>query len=340
MDLANSTNLENARIDNDSMDLLITAFKLYEIAKLDNNVYRKDEDLKIIRHLIKLYYKLVDPNYNNMIFNFRRRYVSNELLVENNDIPEERRGLNLVYDFIQDFDIDHDDFNIFMTALQIHSLLYKPKDEKVLSEADKARNKAKEIISIGKAKSREMHDISFYQQAKKEADNLISEFKGEIFGGQLRNGAVVMNDFAVEVPDAKEAIDIFNQFLSSEKKEEYERALNNPDIFAYINYAVNTTADLIGLQPFLDGNKRVFRSLLNLMFKKRNLPPVYIKKKERKAYHDALEKALVTHDYKDLDGFYYYKICDSIYELDFLPFLDSINQNTNIEIVEERSSHK
>ncbi len=318
MDLANSTNLENARIDNDSMDLLITAFKLYEISKLDNNVYRKDEDLKIIRHLIKLYYKLVNPNYNNMIFNFRRRYVSNELLVEKNDTPEERRGLNLVYDYIQDFDIDHDDFNIFMTALQIHSLLYKPMDEKNASDVDERRERAKELEQEAKRD----HDISKYKEAKR----ILSSIKFEKFGGQLRTESVVMHDFHTHIPDAKEARDIFNEFLTSEKREEFEKALANPDIFAYIDYAVNTTCDLIGIQPFGDGNKRVFRSLLNLMFKKRNLPPVYIKKKERKAYHDALEKALTTHDYRDLDGFYYYKICDSIYELDFKPFLDSLGQ--------------
>lgn len=329
MELANSTNLENARIDDDSLDLLITAFKLYEIAKLDNNVYRKDEDLKIIRHLIKLYYKLVDPNYNNMIYNFRRRYVSNELLVEKNDSQAERRGLNLVYDFIQNFDIDHDDFNIFVTSLQIHSLLYKPVDELVASKVEAARNEAREILAAGKAEARKKRDFSIFSQAQKEAENLINRTKGEIFGGQLRNGTVVMHDFSVEVPDSKVARDIFNSYLGSEKKEEFERALHNPDIFSYINYAVNTTADLIGIQPFQDGNKRVFRSLLNLMFKERHLPPVYIKNKERKAYHDALEKALVTHDYSDLDGFYYYKICDSIYELDFLPFLDSIQRNTS-----------
>ena len=97
--MSNIGNIERAVIDDDSLDLLITAFKLYDIAKMDNNVYRKDEDLKIIRHLITLYYKLVNPNYNNMIYNFRKKYISNELLVEKNNTPEERRGLNLVYDF-------------------------------------------------------------------------------------------------------------------------------------------------------------------------------------------------------------------------------------------------
>lgn len=319
-------NIEKAIIDDDSLDLLITAFKLYDIAKMDNNVYRKDEDLKIIRHLITLYYKLVNPNYNNMIYNFRRRYISNELLVEKNDSPYERRGLNLVYDYIQNFDIDHDPFNIFITSLQIHSLLYKPLDEKVAADVDAARKRAKEIIAAGRAKAKETGIFDFYKQAQKEAENIINGIKGEVFGGQLRSGSVVMHDFSVEVPDANVARDIFNSYLSPEKKEEFEKALNNADIFSYIDYAVNTTCDLIGIQPFTDGNKRVFRSLLNLMFKEKGLPPVYVTSRERKAYHEALEKALVEHDYRDIDAFYYYKICDSIYELDFKPFLESIGK--------------
>ena len=43
--MTTASNLEEARIDSDTFDLLTTAFELYEIAKLDYNVYRKDNDL-------------------------------------------------------------------------------------------------------------------------------------------------------------------------------------------------------------------------------------------------------------------------------------------------------
>ena len=97
--MTTASNLEEARIDSDTFDLLTTAFELYEIAKLDYNVYRKDNDLSIPKNLILQYYKRVKPNYNNMLFSFRRKYVSNEILVEKNDSHEERQGLNLVYDY-------------------------------------------------------------------------------------------------------------------------------------------------------------------------------------------------------------------------------------------------
>lgn len=326
------SNLEEARIDPDTLALLTTAFELYDIAKLDYNVYRKDNDLSIPKNLIAQYYKLVKPNYNDMIFNFRRKYVSNELLVEKNDTPEERQGLNLVYDYIQGFDVNKDSFNIFINAMQIHCLLYRPLDQKWTAETLAAREEARALYETAKKE----RDLKKLRQAK-ELMGSVSSVK---FGGTLRKGSVILHDFAVDVPEADEAIRIFNEFLTPERRAEFETFLNSDDIFSYIDYAVNTTSDLIGVQPFGDGNKRTFRSLLNLMFKMKNLPPVYITRKERKAYHTALEKALVDHDYSAIDGFYYYKICDSIYELDFKPYLDISNSAMADKLPELDSSQK
>lgn len=55
----NTNNLEASQIDADTLDLLTTAFELYDIAKLDYNVYRKDNDLSIPKKLILQYYKRV-----------------------------------------------------------------------------------------------------------------------------------------------------------------------------------------------------------------------------------------------------------------------------------------
>ena len=52
------------------------------------------------------------------------------------------------------------------------------------------------------------------------------------------------------------------------------------------------------------------------MFKIRNIPPVYIKARERTAYHLAMNKANNEGDYSYINNFYRYKICDSIIELD------------------------
>lgn len=330
MEVQDVSNLQVATIDDDTLSLLTTAFELYEIAKLDYNVYRKDNDLSIPRNLIIQYYKKVKPNYNNMFFSFRKKYVANEALVEKNDTPEERQGLNLVYDYIQNFDVEKDPFNIFINSMVIHELLYKPLDDKNAKEVAEIRNKANELYERAKKEKN--------LAALREAQQMLKAVSTSKFGGSLRKGSVRMADFAVDVPDSNVAMQEFNKYLNPESRAEYEAYLNDSDIFTYIDYVVRITCKLIALQPFGDGNKRTFRSLLNLMFKMKNLPPVYITKKEREAYHVALEKAIVEHDYSEINGFYYYKICDSIYELDFKPYLTANKsdevQNTKQSISE------
>jgi len=318
-------NIIRAKIDEDSLALLTTAFALYNISKSHNSILKNKDDAIICKNLIKQYYKRVKPNYVHMILNFKRRYIANEALVEKNDTPEERKGVALVYDYITNYDIDKEPFSIFTNSLQIHSLLYKPCDDKNKSDIESRRLKAQELFEEAK-RDRDLKKF-------KEAREYLNSVETARFGGNLRKGPVRMNEFNVKVPDADEACRLFNEYLQPEKVKEYEDALNNDDIFEYIRYCVKTTADLIAIQPFGDGNKRTFRTLLNLMFKKRNLPPVYIVKKERKTYHEALEKAVCNKDYEDLIDFYYFKICDSIYKLDFEPYLRYLEkEKSNISV--------
>ena len=134
------------------------------------------------------------------------------------------------------------------------------------------------------------------------------------FGGKLRDNSVILNNEIIEVPSAVEAKKFFQSFIGR-KLPEVDFS-NSVSIFDYINSCIYITTELIKNQPFCDGNKRTFRALLNLMFKQYNLPPVYVKTKERTEYKDALMKAMKKRDYTSLNQFYYYKICDSIYELD------------------------
>ncbi len=309
----NDNNIFNAEIDQDTIDLLLTAFELYNISKSHNNVYKNEHDVSICKTLIDQYYRKIRPNYVDMILNFKRKYIANEALVEKNDTPEERKGVALAYDYITSFDIDKDYFNIFVNSLQIHSLLYKPLDDK---NREAFEDRLEESIRLYEEAKREK-DLEKFKKSRELANSI--EFVS--FGGNLRTDSAIMRDFDVEVPSAEEACRIFNSYLHPDKVREYEEAKADPNIFHYIDYCVRTVADLIALQPFADGNKRTFRTLLNLMFKERNLPPVYIVRKERAAYHDALEKAICQKDYDDLITFYYFKICDSIYELDFEPYL-------------------
>ena len=134
------------------------------------------------------------------------------------------------------------------------------------------------------------------------------------FGGSLRDTDVIMNDLAVEVPTAEVAKREFNSYIATSN--DIFLPLQHDDIFAYINQSVELTSKLIGLQPFADGNKRTFRALQNLLFKKIALPPIYIEPQERDEYKKCLFTALKDKQYQEITRFYYYKICDAIMNLD------------------------
>ena len=53
------------------------------------------------------------------------------------------------------------------------------------------------------------------------------------------------------------------------------------------------------IHPFIDGNGRTARLLLNFELMKNGYPPVVIKNEERAKYYDTLDKAHTTNDYTD-----------------------------------------
>lgn len=58
-------------------------------------------------------------------------------------------------------------------------------------------------------------------------------------------------------------------------------------------------AIFVGIHPFIDGNGRTSRLLLNLELMKSGYPPIIIRVENRLAYYNALDKTHTTEDYKD-----------------------------------------
>lgn len=57
--------------------------------------------------------------------------------------------------------------------------------------------------------------------------------------------------------------------------------------------------ELVKIHPFVDGNGRTSRLLMNLDLMNHGLNPVIIKKEDRLEYYEALDKAHITSDYTD-----------------------------------------
>ena len=147
------------------------------------------------------------------------------------------------------------------------------------------------------------------------------------FGGKLRQDSVHLKGSSYEVIPADEARNLFQSYITKK----FDIDMNN--ILDYIDEVVRIIVDLIKVQPFMDGNKRTFRALLNLMLGKIGIPPIYIKQEEKELYRAALLEAIETGNYHKITRFYYYRICDSIVELDLNQTKEKDNENKNSFVV-------
>ncbi|WP_244535193.1 Fic family protein, partial [Gracilibacillus kekensis] len=81
-------------------------------------------------------------------------------------------------------------------------------------------------------------------------------------------------------------------------------------------------AIFVGIHPFIDGNGRTSRLLLNLELMKAGFPPIVIKVEDRITYYEALDKAHTQKEYDDFINLVAGEVEDS---LDL--YLSTINKN-------------
>lgn len=152
------------------------------------------------------------------------------------------------------------------------------------------------------------------------------------FGGKIREANCFIASSDVQTcPYDKISSEIqmlwqeFEELVKKSKSIKESKDAN--ELISYINDVIKLKCKLVKIHPFTDGNGRTMRAMLNLFFKLVNLPPVYVSKREKDEYIRAMDEAIRNGNYNLINGFYYYKICDSIIELDF----DNTLENTNIK---------
>lgn len=227
--------------------------------------------------IIAAYFSYVDRlDLNEVYTNFKRRYIYNENKLEGIHNNDEWRGLGPAYNCMNS--INFDNLNLYTAIITIHKALY-------------------------------------------------SKTEHPEFGGTIRNEQVFLPGTGIELCPYEYIFEELNKqsIVFSELVKEGNKIANTTDvidIFKYINKCLRFKCELVKIHPFKDGNGRTIRILINLLFKNADIPPVYIKANERTEYHQAMNKANADNEYSDknkydsLYKFYYYKICDSIIELD------------------------
>ncbi|MBO0588408.1 Fic family protein [Sporosarcina sp. E16_8] len=132
---------------------------------------------------------------------------------------------------------------------------------------------------------------SFSEWQIKNLHRLILKGIDDAYAGRYRDQQVYISG-AEHVPP--------EPFLIKEKMEEL---ISLHDGEAESLHPIERAARLhiifVGIHPFIDGNGRASRLLLNLDLMKDGFPPIVIKTENRLSYYDALDKAHTTGIYDD-----------------------------------------
>lgn len=102
-------------------------------------------------------------------------------------------------------------------------------------------------------------------------------------------------------------------YLIQEKMEQMINWYHHEGIHLHpVERGVMVHAIFVGIHPFIDGNGRTSRLLLNLELMKAGFPPVIIKVENRLAYYEALNKAHTTENYLDFIALVEREVEDSL----------------------------
>jgi len=112
--------------------------------------------------------------------------------------------------------------------------------------------------------------------------------------GKYRNVKVFISGSKHVFPEAIEVPALMSDFDKWLKKKNTKQNI--------IEYAAEAHFKLVDIHPFVDGNGRTARLLMNLILMKYGFPPAVILKVDRKKYYNCLEKGH-KHDLEDLFNF-------------------------------------
>ncbi len=277
--------------DEEARNYISLLFDGYEKRKEEGRLYTHDGIPELI---IKTYYSYVKkPNFSQIVKNFKNRYIYNENKVEDVKPNEEKKGLACVYDYIQ---TKKDLKNISIYDLSwIHEALYS----KTPFPEFGGKYRKREIYLLGKTEN------------------------------SIKTGNVELCPFwniTHEMNELKPIVDeLVKTGLSLGENPNVDKLID------YINNCIKLNCKIIKIHPFEDGNGRVTRAFTNLLFRLANIPPTYVKNKEKEKYLEAMNNALSKGDYTDIIDFYHFKICDSIIALD-INIKDNLYKDADLNV--------
>ena len=160
---------------------------------------------------------------------------------------------------------------------------------KSITEHLEAVNHAKAFDFIKKLVGKKIGDIT--ERVILDIHSIILEKIDYINAGRYRNVPVRIAGARVTLPNAMKVPDLMKEFIN------WLHEKNN-DI---IKLAADAHFKFVTIHPFIDGNGRTARLLMNLILMQGGFPPAIIRKEDRNVYIQAIEKGQLQ---KDLSDYY------------------------------------
>lgn len=109
--------------DEQAREYIQLLFEAYKKRKTNQHSYK--DDIYATKAIVEAYIKFVKkPKFSIIVDAYKKEYIHNESRVEKNISEEEKKGLGIIYDYIDSFDFSKDKFNIFTCSMTIHGKLY------------------------------------------------------------------------------------------------------------------------------------------------------------------------------------------------------------------------
>lgn len=131
-------------------------------------------------------------------------------------------------------------------------------------------------------------------------ENDILSIHKEILKGIDDNNAGIYRKAMVRILGSRAVFP--NPLKVPELMEEFVKWLQNEKDLHPAHIAADAHFKLVEIHPFIDGNGRTARLLMNLILIQNGFPPAVILMEERKKYIDSIEKAHLENDFSDFYG--------------------------------------
>lgn len=179
---------------------------------------------------------------------------------------------------------------------------------KSIKELLEAINHSQALDFIKILQSKKRQDIT--EQDILKIHQIILQHIDDDNASRYRTVAVRIAGANVILPNTKKVPELMDELINWLKSSN----LDHP-----VKIAADTHLKLVSIHPFVDGNGRVARLLMDLLLLQAGYPAALIRKEDRRVYINAIEKAQLTGDLSD-----YYQVIYEALDRSLDIYLDSV----------------